>query len=210
MNELRLGIVMSNQQIETARPEVRAASEESAGDRESASPQAGTAGPGDFALALERDGSETAVLVLAGELDLYRAPAIEEALAEAIGSELDSDRCHKLGVPPGEHAQGLDGNVRHLAVDLRLVTFIDSTTLLLLLAASRRQHAQGGQLLVLVGPQTPMTAFEATGFDRLLAFRRSDDDPSRRRTVSSERIGLSPPPHTTFKGRNHDGNNGNN
>jgi anti-anti-sigma regulatory factor len=212
INELRSGIVMSNQQIETAPPEVGAASEGTAGARESASPQAGTAGPGDFALALERDGSETAVLVLAGELDLYRAPAIEKALAEAIGWELDRDRCHKplLGVPPGEHAQGLDGNVRHLAVDLRLVTFIDLTTLALLLAASRRQHAQGGQLLVLVGPQTPMTAFEVTGFDRLLAIRRLNDDPSTRRTGSSERIGLSPPPHMSLKGRNHDGISGNN
>lgn len=159
---------MSNEQIETV---------------ENASAQAGTA-PGDFGLALERDGSETAVLVLAGELDLYRAPAIEAALAEAIGSELDSDRCHKpsLGVPPAEEAHGLDANVRHLTVDLRLVTFIDSTTLALLLAASRRQRAQGGQLLVLVGPRTPMTAFEVTGFDRLLAIRRLDDDPATRRT----------------------------
>jgi anti-anti-sigma regulatory factor len=102
--------------------------------------------------------------------------------------------------------------VRHLVVDLRLVAFIDSTTLLLLLDASRRQHAEGGQLLILVGPQTPMTAFEAAGFDRLLAIRRSDDEPrnSVGRTVRSERIGLSPPPHTTFRGRNHDGNNGEN
>jgi anti-anti-sigma regulatory factor len=167
IDELRSGIVMSNEQIETG---------------ENASAQAGTA-PGDFGLALERDGSETAVLVLAGELDLYRAPAIEEALAEAIGSDLDSDPCHKplLGVPPAEDAQGLDGKVRHLAVDLRLVTFIDSTTLAVLLAASRRQHAQGGQLLVLVGPQTPMTAFEVTGFDRLLAIRRLNETQPRRR-----------------------------
>jgi len=138
--------------------------------------------------------SEKAVLVLAGELDLYRAPAIEDALAEATGPKLGSDR------------------VRHLAVDLRLVTFIDSTTLLLLLGASRHQHAEGGHLLVLVGAQTPMTAFEAAGFDRLLAIRRSDDEPRNSvvRTVSSERIGLSPPPHTTFEGRNHDGNNGKN
>ena len=66
--------------------------------------------------------------------------------------------------------------VLDLAVDLRLVTFIDSTTLAQLLAASRRQHAQGGELLILVGPQTPMTAFEVTGFDRLLAIRRLDDE----------------------------------
>ena len=187
---------MRNEQINTAPPEVEvgAASCGTAGTLESVRPQARAAGHDDFALALERDGSETAVLVLAGELDLYRAPAIEDALAEAIEPKLGSDR------------------VRHLAVDLRLVTFIDSTTLLLLLGGSRRQHAEGGHLLVLVGPQTPMTAFEAAGFDRLLAIRRSDDEPRNSvvRTVSSERIGLSPPPHTTFKGRNHDGNNGNN
>ena len=137
-----------------------------------------------FSLALERCGSESAVLVLAGELDLFSAPAIEDALAE----------------------------VRDLTVDLRLVTFIDVTTLVLLLGASRRQQAHGGQLLVLVGPHTPMTAFEATGFDRLLAIRRLDDE---RRTIAlctatSERTGLSPPPHTTLKGRNNNGNNRNN
>jgi anti-anti-sigma factor len=67
--------------------------------------------------------------------------------------------------------------VRHLSVDLRSVTFIDSTTLALLLSASRRQHVRGGELLVLVGPQTPMTGFEVTGLDRLLAIRRVENDP---------------------------------
>ncbi|HSD10849.1 MAG TPA: STAS domain-containing protein [Candidatus Binatia bacterium] len=187
---------MRNEQINTALPEggFGAASWGSAGTLESLRPQARAADHGDFALILERDGSETAVLVLAGELDLYRAPAIEGALAKAIAPKLGSDRVH------------------HLTVDLRLVTFIDSTTLLLLLGASRRQQAEGGHLLVLVGPQTPMTAFEAVGFDRLLAITRSDDEPGNSvvRTVSSERIDLSPPPHTTFKGRNHNGNNGSN
>ena len=189
--------MISQEQINTAPPEAGAAGWGSAGALESELPQARTV-QADFSLALERNGSESAVLVLAGELDLYRAPAIEEALAEAIGSELDSDRCHKplLGVPPGEHAQGLDGNVRQLAVDLRLVTFIDLTTLALLLAASRRQRAQGGQLLVLVGPQTPMTAFEVTGLDRLLAIRRLNDGPKHEPyEASSGRIGLDPPPN---------------
>jgi anti-anti-sigma regulatory factor len=170
--------VIRNEQTETAPPEVAAISE--------------------FALALERCGSETAVLMLAGELDLYRTPAIEDALAEAIGSKLDSDRSRKplLGASPAGDAQCLGEKVRRLAVDLRLVTFIDSATLHLLLAASQRQHAQGGQLLVLVGPQTPMTAFETTAFDRLLAIRRLDDEPRNSvvRTVSSERTDLSPPP----------------
>ena len=175
---------MSTEQIDTAPPEAGAARWRSAGALVNPWPQAQAAVQGDFALALERDGSETAVLFLAGELDLYRAPAIEDALAEAIGTKLDGDRCH----PPAEDAQGLEEEVRHLVVDLRLVTFIDSTTLALLLGASRGQHAQGGQLLVLVGPQTPMTAFEATGFDRLLAIRRLDDEPRNSvvRTVSGE------------------------
>ena len=174
---------MRHEHITIAPPEAGAAGWGSAAALESQLPQARTV-LDDFSLALERCGSESAVLVLAGELDLLRAPAIEDALAE----------------------------VRYLTVDLRLVTFIDARTLGLLLGASRRRQAQGGQLLILVGPQTPMTAFEATGFDRLLAIRRLDD--KRRnialRTASSERTALSPPPHTTLKGRNNNGNSGNN
>jgi anti-anti-sigma regulatory factor len=129
----------------------------------------------DFALALEWRSSGTVVLVLAGELDLYRGPEIEQAFAEAIGAEPHSDR--RKPVSDGPSADGGEirgGQVRRVAVDLRSVTFIDSTTLAMLLAASRRQEARGGVLLVLVGPQTPMTAFEVTGFDRLLAIRRVD------------------------------------
>ena len=117
----------------------------------------------DFALTLERRANGTTVLVLAGELDLYRAPEIERALVDAIEPEWD----------PGQGA-------RRVVVDLRAVTFLDSTTLALLLAASGRQRARGGDLLVLVGPQTPTTAFEITGFDRLLPIRHADPDPTGR------------------------------
>jgi anti-anti-sigma regulatory factor len=145
---------------------------------ETAAPRLGAVQPiRDFALTLEWRSSRTAVLVLAGELDLYRAPEIEQALADAIGAEPHSDR-RKPVSDDGPSADGSEiraGQVRRVAVDLRSVTFIDSTTLAMLLAASRRQQAQRGELLVLVGPQTPMTAFEVTGFDRLLAIRRVDD-----------------------------------
>jgi anti-anti-sigma factor len=112
----------------------------------------------DFALALERLDDGTPVLALAGELDLYRAPEIEEALAQAIESPDEEPRC--------------------LTVDLRSVTFLDSTALAVLLETTRRQCARGGELIVLVGPQTPTTAFEVTGFDRLLAIRRMAGDPA--------------------------------
>ena len=137
----------------------------SPGGGQTAVPPVGGAGQvPDFTLALDRrDG--TAVLTLTGELDLYRAPEIEDALAEAAGREPDarSEGAHRL------------------TVDLRSVTFIDSTMLGLLLAASRRHRARGAELKVLVGPQTPMTAFEVTGVDRLLAISRDDDGPNARR-----------------------------
>ena len=60
---------------------------------------------------------------------------------------------------------------RRVVVDLRAVTFLDSTTLALLLAAHGRQQARGGELLILVGPHTPTRTFEVTGFDRLLTIR---------------------------------------
>jgi anti-anti-sigma regulatory factor len=147
---------------------------------ETAGPQARVAQPArDFAFALEWHGSGATVLRLAGELDLYRAPEVEAAFAEAIGPEPGGDRWEPpFGERPGDTARSPGTDVRRLTVDLRSVTFIDSYTAALLLTASRRQHGRGGELLVLVGPQTPMTVFEVTGFDRLLAIRRVDDDPS--------------------------------
>ncbi len=175
---------MRREQINAAPPEAGYAGWGPATALESQLPQAPTV-EADFSLALERYGSESAVLVLAGELDLFRAPAVEDGLA---------------------------AEVRHLTVDLRMVTFIDATTLVLLLGASRRQQAHGGELLVLVGPQTPMTAFEATRLNRLLAIRQLDNERTHIALcrTNSERTGLSPPPHTTLNGRNNNGNNGNN
>ena len=114
-------------------------------------PGAGERAP-DFELTLTRRPGGTSVLALAGELDLYRAPALEHALAEA--AEPDAAR------------EGL-----RVVVDLCAVTFLDSSTLALLLAANGRQQARGGELLILVGPHTPRTPFEVTGFDRLLTIQ---------------------------------------
>jgi anti-anti-sigma regulatory factor len=131
----------------------------------------------DFALTLKRQANGTTVLVLAGELDLYRVPDIERALAEAIepGADRQSGNCALL---PADGRHSSDHGSRRLVVDLQAVTFLDSTTLALLLAASGRQHARGGTLLVLVGPQTPTPAFEVTGVDRLLEIGRVGTDRS--------------------------------
>jgi anti-anti-sigma factor len=132
----------------------------------------------DFALTLEHGPGGTTILVLAGELDLYRAPEIERALAEAVEPDAAREGHRDPVLIPvfGGHISDL--RVRRVVVDLRAVTFLDSTTLALLLAASGRTQARGGELLVLVGPRTPTNAFEASGFDRLLAIKHVRDDTS--------------------------------
>src|SRR6059036_1757186 len=83
---------------------------------------AGRATP-DFALTLKRRAGGTTILVLAGELDLYRAPELERALAEAV--EPDAAReGHGSVLRPGFSGYISDPRVRRVVVDLRAVTFL--------------------------------------------------------------------------------------
>jgi len=127
----------------------------------------------DFELTLDQRPNGTMILVLAGELDLYRAPEIEGALADAIDPEWSGGRAGALSDDDESHRSS------RVVVDLRSVTFLDSSTLALLLAASGRQRALGGELLLLLGPETPTTAFELTGFDSHLTIKRVGDSRSR-------------------------------
>src|SRR4029078_7656336 len=69
----------------------------------------------DFELTVTRRPGGSRVIAVSGELDLYRAPAFEQALAEAVESDTSSEGTR-------------------VVVDLREVTFLDTTTLALLLA----------------------------------------------------------------------------
>ena len=124
----------------------------------------------DFALALEWRSSGTVVLVLAGELDLYRAPEIERALAGAIGAEPHSDR--RKPVSDGSSADGGEirgGQVRRVAVDLRSVTFIDSTGLALLLGVNEMSQDGGFELSIIsTDGDAPSKIFRMTGTDKIL------------------------------------------
>ena len=107
-------------------------SEETAGIRED--PVAG----------IER--SDGAVVVsLAGELDLYNAHAVREALLEAC-----------------------DGEPDRLVVDLSGVKFIDSTALGVLIEARTRMANRRGFLLAAPGLET-RRALEISGLDRHFA-----------------------------------------
>jgi anti-sigma B factor antagonist len=123
----------------------------------------------DFAVRTEQITDGTTVVALGGELDLYRLPALADALQSAASA-------------------------RKVVVDLREVTFLDSTTLALLIKEQRHRRDNGRELLVVVGPQTPLTAFAVTGTDRILTIQPADADgdtgspttPLRNRLVQAE------------------------
>ena len=100
----------------------------------------------DFAVTNRAEGDGTPIITVAGEVDLYRIPALTQALESASGTA-------------------------RVVLDLRDVTFLDSATLALLVREHRRLQEAGGELIVRVGEQTPTTAFAVTGFDRILAIQ---------------------------------------
>jgi anti-sigma B factor antagonist len=85
-----------------------------------------------------------AVVRLAGELDLYNAPAVRQALREAAG-----------------------GEARRLVVDLSDVTFVDSTALGVLVET---RAGLGGETFALVAPGLEVRrALEVSGLERYFA-----------------------------------------
>jgi anti-sigma B factor antagonist len=88
--------------------------------------------------------SHGATIAVHGELDLYTAPRLEEALMDAL------------------LADGVD----HVCIDLADVALLDSTALGVLVRAYRRLGANG---LVIVPPTGPAwRTFATTGLDRWL------------------------------------------
>jgi anti-sigma B factor antagonist len=84
------------------------------------------------------------VLSLAGELDLYSAPALREALRRAV-----------------------ERSPKRLVVDLAEVTFVDSTVLGVLVEARSRV---GGEAFALAAPGLAVhRALEVSGLDRHFA-----------------------------------------
>ena len=110
----------------------------------------------DFTITTERASDGTSTVIVAGEVDLYRAPELAQALQAAAASGATT-----------------------INVDLSDVTFLDSTTLALLLQQHRELAANGRALIVLVGEQTPTTAFTITGIDRMLTIDHVDGAPAR-------------------------------
>lgn len=86
-------------------------------------------------------------LAVRGELDISGAEALERALAEVEAGE--------------PHV---------LVIDLREVTFLDSSGLRSLLAADRRAKGAGRRLVLVRGPDPIQRVFEIALLDRRLTF----------------------------------------
>ena len=100
---------------------------------------------------IERNGSSV-VVSLAGELDLYNAHALREALLECCGEAPE-----------------------RLVVDLTEVKFIDSTALGVLIEIRAKLNNRDGLLLAAPGLET-RRALEVSGLDKLFVVRDSVQD----------------------------------
>lgn len=103
-----------------------------------------------FRVDTERIDDRTAVIAVAGEVDLYTAPELKRELVEVI-----------------------DQGVRKVVVDLSEATFIDSTTLGVLLSGVKRLRPVGGELAVVCTDRNIRKIFEITLLDRVFSIHES-------------------------------------
>jgi anti-anti-sigma factor len=87
-----------------------------------------------------------------GELDLSTAPELEHSL---VASQTDG---------------------RHVVLDLRGVTFMDSSGLRVILAADARARSSGARFVLVQGPPSVQRVFQLTLLDRRLEFVADPDE----------------------------------
>ena len=97
--------------------------------------------------------SDTHLIELGGEIDLYTAPQFKERMAAIID----------------------EGKARGV-VDLSPATFIDSTTLGVLVGGVKRLRPAGGSLALVCKDENITKIFEITGLDRVFPIHGSRDE----------------------------------
>jgi len=100
--------------------------------------------------------ADTLVIHADGELDVFTAPRLREAI--------------DVGMAQG-HMQ--------MIVDLLKVAFIDSTALGMLVGSLRRARAEQGDLRLVMDDPHVEKMFRITGFDTMFSIYRSVDDAVR-------------------------------
>ena len=110
-----------------------------------------------FSISIEKSDAGAVRVVLVGELDIATAPAAE--------AELRAQEDHGAQV---------------IILDLRRLTFMDSTGLRLLVAADSRAREAGHRLAIVRGPEAVDRVLEITGLDAKLDLI---DDPAELHTA---------------------------
>jgi len=98
-------------------------------------------------------GDGIGLIVLGGEVDISSAPRFKEEFEELIGAG---------------HAD--------IVIDLKGVTFIDSSALGVLVGAVRRLHPLGGRLVVVAEGHAVMRPVTLTGLDQVFTVVSTRDD----------------------------------
>ncbi len=106
-----------------------------------------------FDIKTEQLSTDTYVISLSGEVDLYPAPEFKQQLLEVIG-------------------QG----GKEVVVDFTNTTFIDSTTLGVLVGGVKRLRTNDGQLSLVCNDRNITKIFEITGLDRVFAIHPTRDE----------------------------------
>ena len=112
--------------------------------------------PAEFSIADSRLADGGVLLTVAGELDIATVPVVRERLS-AIA----------------------DAGARRLVVDLRGVSFMDSTGLAAFIHAKMRQEDEGAMTLVMAPNSYPRLIFEVAGLVGVLDVVETLDDALR-------------------------------
>ena len=107
----------------------------------------------DFAIRDRQVDSDTHIVAVTGEIDLFTAPELKSALGEALES----------------------GHTR-IVVDLTNTTFLDSTALGVLIGAVKRLRSRDGVLTIVNTDPNIAKTFEITGLDQIFTIRPTRDE----------------------------------
>src|SRR6059058_3476641 len=100
--------------------------------------------PPEFTLTQDALDHDRQVIAVTGEIDLFTAPELKAAIADAIE----------------------EGRTR-LVVDLTATSFLDSTALGVLIGAIKRLRGRGGRLTIVNVDDNIAKTFEITGLDQI-------------------------------------------
>src|SRR5256885_8158154 len=107
----------------------------------------------EFNIEDRRQGDDTHVIAVSGEIDLFTAPDFKQHVSAPI-----------------------DAGVAHVIVDLSRTTFIDSSSLGVLIGAHRRLKLRGGALTIVCDNEAITKTFRITGLDGVFTLVPRLDD----------------------------------